>query len=181
MNKPKALITNINKIILVTILVLFATLTVLPITVNAQPAPPDIPSADPPVVPEPGTEAGTEAGTEPGTEAGTEAEAGGGTTSAAKQDVCAGLELATGQGCAEPADGETSVESVIATVVNILSWIVGVAAVIMLIISGLRFVTSNGDTQSVTNAKNGIIFAVIGLLVVAFAQVIVQFVVNTAT
>jgi uncharacterized membrane protein required for colicin V production len=66
-------------------------------------------------------------------------------------------------------------------VVNILSWIVGVAAVIMLIISGLRFVTSNGDTQSVTNAKNGIIFAVIGLLVVAFAQVIVQFVVNTAT
>ena len=59
--------------------------------------------------------------------------------------------------------------------------VVGIAAVVMIIIGGLRYVTSNGDSGQVGNAKNTILYAVVGLVVVALAQVIVRFVVAKAT
>ena len=61
-------------------------------------------------------------------------------------------------------------------VVQILAYITGVAAVIVIVISGLRYITSGGDSAGVQNAKNGIIYAVIGLIVALFAQTIVTFV-----
>ena len=51
----------------------------------------------------------------------------------------------------------------------------------MIIIGGLRYITSGGDSGNVTGAKNTILYAVVGLIVVALAQVIVRFVVNRAT
>jgi hypothetical protein len=56
--------------------------------------------------------------------------------------------------------------------------IVGVAAVIMIIIGGFRYITSSGDSASVNSAKNTILYAIIGLVIVALAQVIVRFVLN---
>jgi len=57
-----------------------------------------------------------------------------------------------------------------------LSVIVGVAAVIMIILSGLRYITSGGDASKVGAAKSSLIYALIGLVIVALAQVIVHFV-----
>ncbi len=99
--------------------------------------------------------------------------------SSAQSDVCNGIK-ATGGTC-DDAPGAKTVKDIIALAINILSFIVGVAAVIMIIINGFKFVTSSGETAAVASAKNGIIFAVIGLVVVALAQVIVRFVVNRAT
>jgi len=48
----------------------------------------------------------------------------------------------------------------------------------MLIFGGFRYVTSGGKQESVTSAKNTIIYAIIGLVIVALAQIIVQFVLN---
>jgi Type IV secretion system pilin len=56
-----------------------------------------------------------------------------------------------------------------------------VAAVIAIIISGLRYVTSAGDSNSINGAKNTILYAVIGLVIVAMAQIIVKFVLGKAT
>lgn len=72
----------------------------------------------------------------------------------------------------------TSVNKLITTVVNILSVIVGVVAVIMIIVAGFRYVASGGKQESVTSAKNTILYAVIGLVIVALAQLIVHFVLN---
>lgn len=72
--------------------------------------------------------------------------------------------------------GGTELSKVIKTVINIMSAIGGVIAVIMIIIGGIRFVTSSGDSNSTASARNTIIYALIGLVVIAFAQVIVQFV-----
>lgn len=94
-----------------------------------------------------------------------------------KDAVCEGLQ-ATGGSCDTPAPGETSVNSTIKTVIRILSIIVGVVAVIMIIIGGFLYVTSGGDAQKTSNAKNTLLFAVIGLVIVALAQVIVNFVIN---
>lgn len=68
------------------------------------------------------------------------------------------------------------VTKLIKLVVNIFSLIVGVVAVIMIIIGGLKYITSGGDSGNITGAKNTILYAVIGLVVVALAQFIVRFV-----
>jgi len=61
-------------------------------------------------------------------------------------------------------------------VINVFSLIVGVVAVIMIIIGGLKYITSGGDSGNISGAKNTILYAIIGLVVVALAQFIVRFV-----
>jgi len=73
---------------------------------------------------------------------------------------------------------EDSINALIKKIVNILSIIVGVAAVIMIIYGGFRYVTSGGDSGNITTAKNTIIYALVGLVVVALAQGIVRFVLS---
>ncbi|HMT18630.1 MAG TPA: hypothetical protein PKD20_04425 [Candidatus Saccharibacteria bacterium] len=110
------------------------------------------------------------------------------TASAADADVNGGLacganlNFAGGTSCTEDGnDAGTKVDNLVKNVINIISLVVGIAAVVMIIIGGLRYVTSNGDSGQVGNAKNTILYAVVGLVVVALAQVIVRFVVAKAT
>ena len=77
--------------------------------------------------------------------------------------------------------GVSSVNKLITQIVNILSVIVGVVAVIMIIFGGFKYITSGGKQESVTAAKNTILYALIGLIIVALAQIIVKFVLNRAT
>jgi hypothetical protein len=79
------------------------------------------------------------------------------------------------------ADGTGKINSIIETIVNIFSVLVGVVAVIMIIWGGLRYITSGGDSAKITSAKNTIIYALIGLVVVALAQFIVKFVLAKVT
>lgn len=74
--------------------------------------------------------------------------------------------------------GTQRVNNIITTIVNIFSAIVGVIAVIMIVYGGFKYITSGGDSGNVSSAKNTIIYAVIGLVVVALAQFIVQFVLD---
>jgi hypothetical protein len=76
--------------------------------------------------------------------------------------------------CTEQDPG--GLQGTIKTIVNILSVVVGIVAVIMIIIGGFRYITSGGKQESVTGAKNTIMYALIGLVIVALAQVIVRFV-----
>lgn len=62
--------------------------------------------------------------------------------------------------------------------VQVFAIIVGIAAIFVIVISGLRFVVSNGDSNSVASARNAILYAVIGLIIAALAQVIVNFVLS---
>ena len=70
------------------------------------------------------------------------------------------------------------VDSIIKLVINIFSLLVGVVAVIMIMVGGLKYVTSGGDSGNVTGAKNTILYAIVGLVVVALAQIVVKFVLN---
>jgi hypothetical protein len=83
----------------------------------------------------------------------------------------------TGSTCATPpADAGSKLNNILTLVVNIFSLIVGVVAVVMIIVGGLRYITSGGESSNVSTAKNTIIYAVVGLVVVALAQFIVHFV-----
>lgn len=75
-------------------------------------------------------------------------------------------------------DPQGQVSDVVAKVVNIFSLVVGIAAVIMIMVGGFKYVTSQGDSGNVSGAKNTILYAIIGLVVVALAQTIVHFVIN---
>jgi hypothetical protein len=98
----------------------------------------------------------------------------------AAEAVCAGLGVGVDSDgdCKDPA-GSASVGNTVTSLIDLLSLIVGVAAVIMIIIGGLQYVMSGGDSGKVGNSKNTILYAVIGLVVVALAQVIVQFTVES--
>lgn len=74
---------------------------------------------------------------------------------------------------------EDGVNSLITNIINIFSVIVGIIAVIMIIIGGLKYITSGGDSGNVTGAKNTILYAIIGLIIVALAQFIVRFILST--
>jgi hypothetical protein len=82
--------------------------------------------------------------------------------------------------CSDPA-GSGSLASVVQAVIRVLSIIIGIAAVIMIIFAGLRYITSGGDATKISSAKDTIIYAVIGLVIVALAQIIVKFVLTKAT
>jgi len=76
---------------------------------------------------------------------------------------------------------ESGITSTAKDVVNILSLVIGAVAVIMIIVGGFRYIVSAGAADKVTAAKNTIVYALIGLVVVVFAQLIVHFVLNKAT
>jgi hypothetical protein len=78
-------------------------------------------------------------------------------------------------------DATEKVNRLIRTVVNLLSAVVGVVAVIMIIFGGLRYITSGGNDTSITSAKNTILYAIIGLIIVALAQVLVRFTLSKVT
>jgi hypothetical protein len=64
----------------------------------------------------------------------------------------------------------------ITNIINILLFVIGAVAVIMIIIGGLRYVTSGGDTASTKAARDTILYAVIGLVIAIMAYAIVNFV-----
>lgn len=91
---------------------------------------------------------------------------------------CGGDKISLSKGCTKPdaEDGSGQVEELIKTIINVISALVGAIAVIMVLIGGFKFVTAGGDSNAVSSAKNTIIYAIVGLIIVAFAQVIVRFV-----
>ncbi len=63
-------------------------------------------------------------------------------------------------------------------VTNTLLYILGVIAVIAIIAGGIRYATANGDASRIKQAKDTILYAVIGLVVAIMAWGIVSFVVG---
>ena len=70
--------------------------------------------------------------------------------------------------------------SIIKRAINIMLFAVGVLSVVMLIFGGFRYVISGGKKESVTNAKNTILYAIVGLLVAVFAYAIINFILGAA-
>lgn len=89
------------------------------------------------------------------------------------------LSVTGGVNCAKSPDQPESLEGeggVIETVTTVLLFVIGAVSVIMLIIGGIRYTTSNGDQGAVTSAKNTIMYAIIGLVVALLSFALVQFV-----
>lgn len=86
-----------------------------------------------------------------------------------------GAEAARADGMPAELIGETGVFT---RITNTVLYIVGIISVIMLIYGGLRYILSGGDSKKVTDAKNTILYAIIGLIISILAYAIVNFVIN---
>lgn len=67
------------------------------------------------------------------------------------------------------------------TITNVLLFLIGAISVIMLIIGGIRYTLSGGDSSAVTAAKNTILYAIVGIIVAVLAFAIVNFVLDSFT
>lgn len=87
-------------------------------------------------------------------------------------------EISTGASAAQPSGSVSSLQANIRNITNTLMLIVGVIAVIMVIIGGIRYALSGGDENGVKTAKDTILYAVIGIVVAMLAYAIVNFVIG---
>lgn len=74
--------------------------------------------------------------------------------------------------------GQDNLESSVETVVNVLLFVAGAIAVVMIIIGGIRYVIAGGEQSHVKAAKDTIMYSIIGLVIVMLAYAVVNFVVG---
>ena len=86
-----------------------------------------------------------------------------------------GAEAARCDGCPADLFGDTGIFK---KITNTVLYIVGIIAVIMLIVGGIKYVVSGGDSKKVTDAKNTVLYAIIGLVIAFLAFAIVNFVIS---
>lgn len=90
-----------------------------------------------------------------------------------KPDVCQDADNQSGNnGKNDP------VIDIIKKAINIISFVIGIAAVIGIVVSGVRIMVAGGDSQAVASARTGLIYSLVGLAVAAIAQAIVAFVLS---
>lgn len=91
--------------------------------------------------------------------------------SSARTEVLNGAN-ATGQ------SGSRSLEQSINDVTNVLLFVIGAIAVIVIIYGGIKFVTSDGDASKIKGARETILYAVVGIVIALIAYAIVRWVVR---
>jgi hypothetical protein len=87
-----------------------------------------------------------------------------------------------GAACAQGTDQQSDLfgaNGIFKTITNVLLFIIGAVSVIMLIIGGIRYVVSGGDSSAVTGAKNTILYAIVGIVVALLAYALVNFVIGS--
>lgn len=78
-------------------------------------------------------------------------------------------------------DSTSDIPSMVQRVVNVMLFVLGAVAVIMIVLGGIKFTTSNGNPEQIKSAKNTIMYSVVGLVVAIMAYAIVNFVVTQIT
>ncbi len=92
--------------------------------------------------------------------------------STAKDAISSGVQNAGGD-----SDG-ADISGAVGRIVNVMFFILGAVSVVMIIIGGIRYTTSNGDSNAVTSAKNTVLYAVVGLVIAILSYAIVRFILD---
>jgi hypothetical protein len=96
-------------------------------------------------------------------------------------DPTAADPLKSGAACSQGASQKENLfgqKGIFTIAANTLIFLVGAISVIYLIIGGLRYVVSGGDSKAVTAAKDTILYAIVGVVVAVISFALVQFVIN---
>ena len=80
--------------------------------------------------------------------------------------------------CGAATDAKETAPNIVKNVINAALVVLGMIAVVMIVIGGIRYTTSNGDASSIKGAKDTILYAVVGLVIAIMAFPIVNFVLD---
>lgn len=92
------------------------------------------------------------------------------------------LSIEDGANAARGVDQATTLfgnTGIFTTITNVMLFIVGAISVIMIVIGGIRYVLSGGNSTNVTAAKNTILYAIVGLIVAMLAYAVINFVLES--
>ena len=91
--------------------------------------------------------------------------------------------LSSGVNCGGTGEGQSQKlfgdGGIFTTIINVMLFIIGVLSVIMLIYGGIQYTLSSGDSGKVNNAKNTILYAIVGLIIAILSYAIVNFVLSS--
>lgn len=87
-----------------------------------------------------------------------------------------GAEAARAEGMPAELIGDSGIFT---RITSIALYVIGAISVIMLIWGGLRYILSGGDSKKITDAKNTVLYAIIGLIIAFLAYAIIRFVLNS--
>jgi hypothetical protein len=74
--------------------------------------------------------------------------------------------------------GGSDIVTATITIMNGLLVLAALAALIVIIIGGVRYIFSQGDEENAVKARQSIVYAVVGLIVIGLAAVLVNFIFN---
>jgi hypothetical protein len=75
-------------------------------------------------------------------------------------------------------DNLSGTDGIILRVANLVAIVSGIAAVIVIMVAAIMFITAAGDSNKISTAKRTIVYAVVGLAIIALSRVIVIFVIG---
>lgn len=90
----------------------------------------------------------------------------------------AALPGCTGNDAAICETDQSLLGGVLKDVINVMLYMAGAIAVIMIVVGGIRYITSDGDPGAAGKAKNTIIYAIVGIVVASMSYAIVNFVID---
>jgi hypothetical protein len=93
-------------------------------------------------------------------------------------ETCKSHTVATDPTTGEAVNPLTGTNGLLYKISTIIATVAGVVAVIVIVVSGLRYITSGGDAQKTASAKGTLVGAIIGLIIIVLAQSIITFVVR---
>ncbi len=79
---------------------------------------------------------------------------------------------------ASNANSGSDVNTIAGNIVSTLLFVAGLLAVIVIIYSGIKYMTANGDKQKIESAKSTLIYAIVGLVIAIVAYAIVNYVIS---
>jgi hypothetical protein len=69
-------------------------------------------------------------------------------------------------------------QGVVVKVTNIVAFVAGAAAVLFIVFAGIKYITAQGDAQQISQAKQSIIYAAVGLVMIVLARQIINYVLS---
>lgn len=100
------------------------------------------------------------------------------------QDTCDGSSAARSSSVCQDEGRKTTgidgskqtTQDLVNKVANIIAAVGGIIAVVMIMVNGLTLIMSTGDSAKINKARDGMIYAAVGIVVIVMARVIVGFI-----
>lgn len=95
------------------------------------------------------------------------------------KDACTADGAKTSSACQQNgSDPLTGKDGIITKATALIGYLAGICSIILIIVSAIMYVTSGGDSGKIKSARDTLIYAIVGLVIVGVSQGVVIFILN---